>query len=461
MKKLFLIIALVVMLFNNSFSQLPNQATYLLKNLDVAGRNYSACWGYTASNGREYALLGFNAGTAFIDITDSANISEVDVVTGLSSGWREMKVYDHYAYIVSEATNSRLQIVDLQYLPDSVSLVTTWSYTGYTKTHSISQSGPYLFLNGGNVTTGGGNIGGVAVIDITNPIVPVKKGQWATRYVHDCRVLRDTIWAANISDQKITVISAVNKDNLTEITNWNNLPSPAPHNCDITGDRRHILTTDENSTPGKLKVWNIQDLSNITLAHTWQPTGITTSIVHNVEIYGNFAIVAHYSAGIRILNITNPTAPVEVAWYDTKPADNSNNYNGCWGVYKFPSGKIIGSDMSNGLFVIKTNFPMTDITNTIEQVENYSLGQNYPNPFNPTTNIKFSLKENSFVSLKIFDIQGKELAQVFNDRRDGGSYEVAFDANSFNISSGTYFYTLSVESGKNSFTETKKMILIK
>ena len=461
MKKLLLVLALVITLFNNSFSQLPNQATYLLKNLDVAGRSYSALWGYTAQNGREYALLGFNAGTAFIDITDSANIREVDVVTGLSSGWREMKTYGHYAYIVSEATNSRLQIVDLQYLPDSVSLVTTWSYTGYTKTHSISQSGPYLYLNGGNVTTGSGNSGGVAVIDITNPIAPVKKGQWSTRYVHDCRVLRDTIWAANISDQKITVISAVNKDNLTEIINWNNLPSPAPHNCDITTDRRYILTTDENSTPGKLKVWNIQDLSNITLAHTWQPTGITTAIVHNVEIYGNFAVVAHYSAGIRILNITNPTAPVEVAWYDTRPSDNSNNYNGCWGVYKFPSGKIIGSDMSNGLFVIKTNFPMTDITNTIEQVENYSLGQNYPNPFNPTTNIKFSLKENSFVSLKIFDIQGKELAQVFNDRRDGGSYEVAFDANSFNISSGTYFYTLNVESGNKSFTETKKMILIK
>ncbi|MEZ4821462.1 MAG: hypothetical protein R2942_03240 [Ignavibacteria bacterium] len=51
-----------------------------------------------------------------------------------------MKVYDHYAYIVSEGTNSRLQIIDLQYLPDSVSLVNTWSYSGYTKTHSISQS---------------------------------------------------------------------------------------------------------------------------------------------------------------------------------------------------------------------------------------------------------------------------------------------------------------------------------
>ena len=458
MKKLLLILALVITFYNNSFSQLPNQATYLLKNLDVAGRSYSACWGYTAPNGREYALLGFTGGTAFIDITDSANIIEVDVATGINDPvYREMKTYSHYAYIVSESPNSRLQIVDLQYLPDSVSLVATWSYPGYDHTHSISQSGPYLYLNGGNASPNGG----VVAIDITNPIAPIKKGQWTTRYVHDCRVLNDTIWACNIGNQKVTVINATDKDNLQEVTNWNNLPSPSPHNCAITRDRKYILVTDENNDPGKLKVWNIQDLSNITFVTSWQPTGITTSIVHNVEIYGDYAVIAHYTSGIRILNISNPTTPTEVAWYDTRPADNGNSYTGCWGVYKFPSGKIIGSDRSNGLFVIKTTFPMADITNNSGQADNYTLGQNYPNPFNPTTNIKFTLKENSFVNLKIFDIQGKEVAEVLNDRRDGGSYEVAFDANRFNIGSGTYLYTLNVESGNKSFAETKKMILIK
>lgn len=456
MKSLLLFIFLIAIYTNTSFSQLPNQGTYLLKNLDVAGRSYSACWGYTAPNGREYALLGFNGGTAFIDITDSANIREVDVVTGLSSGWREMKTYSHYAYIVSEATNSQLQIVDLQYLPDSVSLVRTWGYTGYTKTHSISQSGPYLYLNGGNASPNGG----VAIIDVSNPIEPVKKGQWTTRYVHDCRVLNDTIWAANISDQKVTVINATNKDNLQEITNWNNLPSPSPHNAAITKDRKYILVTDENQSPGKLKVWNIQNLSNITFVTQWQPTGITTAIVHNVEIYGDFAVIAHYSAGIRIVNISNPASPLEVAWYDTRPSDNANAYSGCWGVYKFPSGKIIGSDMSNGLFVIKTTFPLTNIhENSI--VKDYILEQNFPNPFNPSTSIKFSIKSSSVVSLKIHNVNGKEVASVINDRRDAGQYEVNINVNDFNLSSGTYFYTLKVVSGFNKFSETKKMILVK
>lgn len=461
MKKLFIALILIVA-FTNTHSQLANQGTVLLRNLDVAGRSYSACWGYTADNGREYALLGCNTGTAFVDITDSANILEVDFLTGINNNWREMKTYSHYAYIVSEATNSRLQIVDLQYLPDSVHLVKLWSYAGYDHTHSISQSGHYLYLHGGNTTTGGGSAGGVAIIDVVDPENPVKKGQWATRYVHDSRILNDTIWACNISTGQVTIINALNKDNPQEVTNYNNNPNPSPHNCAITDDRRHLLVTDENSDPGKLKVWNIEDLTAITFVVSWQPTGITTSIVHNVEIYGNYAVIAHYAAGIRIVDISNPLAPSEVAWYDTRPSSNANSYSGCWGVYKFPSGKIIGSDMSNGLFVIKTTFPMTGTPNNISTVPaGFSLSQNFPNPFNPSTKIKFSVKENSFVSLKIFSIEGKEIANVVNDNRDGGDYEVNFDANKYGLSSGTYFYTLETESKSGKFSETKKMFLVK
>lgn len=457
-----LVILISFFLIQNLYSQLPNQNTYLLRNLDVAGRSYSALWGYVAPDAREYAILGCNTGTAFIDITDSANIVEVDFVSGVQSGWREMKTYSHYAFIVSEGTNSKLQIVDLQYLPDSVSLVRTWGYGSYDHTHSIQQYGHYLYLNGGNVTTGGGSSGGVAVIDVSDPLNPVKKGQWSTRYVHDCRVLNDTIWACNISNQKVTVINALDKDNLQEVVNFNNVPNPSPHNCDITTDRRYLLVTDENQDPGKLKVWNIEDLSNITFVTSWVPTGITTSIVHNVEIYGNYAVIAHYTAGIRIVDITNPTAPVEVAWYDTRPSGNTNQYAGCWGVYKFPSGKIIGSDMSNGLFVIKTTFPMTSTgTSNYNVPQNFSLSQNYPNPFNPETKIKFTLAENSQVSLTVFDLRGREVAHVLNDRRDGGEYEVTFDANRFNLSSGTYFYKLEVAGSENKFSETKKMFLIK
>jgi len=461
MKKL-LIISFLILCSSYSYSQLANQNTYLLKNIDVAGRSYSALWGYTAPNGREYAILGYNRGTSFIDITDSANIREVDTLSGLTSSWREMKTYSHYAYIVSEATNSKLQIVDLQYLPDSVSLVATWSYTGYTKTHSISQSGNYLYLNGGNAAS---SVGGVAVVDVSNPVSPVKMGEWNTEYVHDCRVQNDTIWAANVYTGKMSIINASNKSSLQFVRNWQAYPQSAvsTHNCAFPVTRDYIYTTNEVSSPaGKLNVWDIRDLNNITFVRDWQPTGITTAIVHNIETYGNFAVIAHYTAGIRILNISNPSNPVEVAWYDTYPNNNNTNFSGCWGVYKFSSGKIIGSDISNGLFVIKTNFIMTEIPEEINSnAKDYKLNQNFPNPFNPVTNIKFSLKENSKVSLKIYSIQGKEVADIINDRRDGGDYEINFDAGKYNLNSGVYFYTLNVNNRSNSFSETKKMILTK
>lgn len=353
MKNFFLFSLIAIFFYGNASSQLANQNTYLIKKLDSYGSNYSALWGYVAPDCREYAILGCYTGTSIVDITDSANVHEVDFIPGVTSQWREMKTYDHYAYVVSEGTNSKLQIMDLQYLPDSVHLVQTWGYSGYTKTHSISQSGHYLYLNGGNSA---GN-GGITIVDIADPENPVKKGQWTSLYVHDSRILNDTVWASNVYTGQTSIIDVADKNNPTTVRTWRSYPisTISTHNSDITDDRKFILTTNETSSPnGKLNVWNIEDIDDIYFVTEWAPTNISTAIVHNVEIYGNYAVIAHYTAGIRILDISNPASPVEVAWYDTYTSSNSTSFNGCWGVYKFPSGKVIGSDISGGLYVIKT-----------------------------------------------------------------------------------------------------------
>ncbi|HEX7358642.1 MAG TPA: T9SS type A sorting domain-containing protein [Ignavibacteriaceae bacterium] len=88
-------------------------------------------------------------------------------------------------------------------------------------------------------------------------------------------------------------------------------------------------------------------------------------------------------------------------------------------------------------------------------VNNFELQQNYPNPFNPTTQIRFSLAEQSQVTLKVYNILGKEIATLVNDVQSSGVHEVSFDGSG--LASGVYFYTL--QAGK--FTETRKMILIK
>lgn len=467
MKKTAILILLcfTFIISSNIFSQLADNNTHLLKHLNPRPSNnlykYSACWGYTAPNGREYAILGCQPGTSFIDITDSANIHEVGFLSGPTSEWREMKVYSHYAYIVSEASNSGVQIVDLQYLPDSIHYVKKFSAPSHSSTHSISQSGPYLYLNGANSNFVGN--GGIAVLDLSvDPETPVLRGKWTSKYVHDSRLWNDTIWASNIYTGQTTIIDARNKNSLTTIRTWQSYPQQAisTHNCAITDDRRFILTTNEVDFPaGKLNVYNIQDLNNITFVTEWHPTNLTTTIVHNVEIYGNYAVIAHYTSGIRIVDISNPAAPVEVAWYDTYKRDNSTDYLGCWGVFMFPSGKIIGSDTDSGLYVVKTNIALTGTGGYVNNIipEKYSLEQNYPNPFNPTTNIKFSIPNNTNVKLNVFNIAGQEIAELLNDRRDAGNYEISFDAGKYGLTSGMYFYTLSTDN----FKETKKMILVK
>jgi len=89
-------------------------------------------------------------------------------------------------------------------------------------------------------------------------------------------------------------------------------------------------------------------------------------------------------------------------------------------------------------------------------IKDYNLSQNYPNPFNPTTNINFSIPKPQRVSLKIFDILGKEVKNLINNQTfTAGTYQVDF--NGQNLSSGIYHYTLETEN----FVDSKKMIILK
>jgi hypothetical protein len=107
---------------------------------------------------------------------------------------------------------------------------------------------------------------------------------------------------------------------------------------------------------------------------------------------------------------------------------------------------------------------LSEITGT-ENISNeipsaFSLYQNYPNPFNPSTNIRYQIPKNSTVSIKIFDLIGKEITTLVNEKQSPGTYEVTFDARyggSATLPSGIYFYTLTA----GDFKETKRMILVK
>lgn len=93
--------------------------------------------------------------------------------------------------------------------------------------------------------------------------------------------------------------------------------------------------------------------------------------------------------------------------------------------------------------------------------DNFKLFQNYPNPFNPATNIKFNIQTNSYVELSVYDMSGKFITRLVNENLNSGSYEVNFNADELNLSSGIYIYSMTASDGKSSYTSSQKMILIK
>lgn len=115
------------------------------------------------------------------------------------------------------------------------------------------------------------------------------------------------------------------------------------------------------------------------------------------------------------------------------------------------------SVVSGGIFKTALDTTLVGVedenVNTIP--ENFRLDQNYPNPFNPATAIRYSVPSSEFITLKVYDILGKEVAILVNEEKASGSYEIMFDA--ANIPSGIYFYQLKA----GSFIKTKKMILMK
>ena len=121
-------------------------------------------------------------------------------------------------------------------------------------------------------------------------------------------------------------------------------------------------------------------------------------------------------------------------------------------------GWVVGSGEDPNLYgriIRTTNGGVTSVEDENVVVRNFALFQNYPNPFNPSTKISYSIKEEGFVTLKVYDVLGKEVASLVNENKPEGNYESEFNAST--LPSGVYIYTLQV----NGFTSSKKMLLMK
>ncbi len=348
-------ISLIVLLSSQLHAQ--NGVTLLghldIKHGTISGVSYSACWGYVAPNGREYAIMGTVSGTAIIDITNTDSLREIVHIPGPSSEWREMRTYKDRAYVVSEG-GSGVQIINLANLPNTANLVRSFTYSSggnnITYNHTIEIVDGYMYLNG---SQGWGN-NGTLIFSLAKVDTPQFVGQYQPDYIHDCYVKGNKLYGAAIySGGGIYVADITNKANPVQIGKISYTGS-GTHNMWTTTNGNVLMTTDEIGSVAKtLKFWNVASIPPMPTSTIATYTINPNAIVHNVFTRGNYACVAWYTAGIAIVDVTNPSSPTTAGFYDTSTMPD-NDYNGVWTMYPYYwSGKMMAGDMQNGLYVFR------------------------------------------------------------------------------------------------------------
>lgn len=311
-------------------------------------------WGYVDESGIEYALVGARKGTSVVSLENPTNPAEVFWEPGMESIWRDLKTWQDYAFITTEAENGLL-IIDLSPLPSSTALSTAY-YNGpvgfeWSSAHNLFiDSNGYAYIFGANR----GN-GGVIILDVfTDPMNPIEVGTFDDWYVHDGYVRNDTMFLAHISDGFLSLVDVSDKANPI-LLGTKTTPDFFTHNIWPSDDGNVVYTTDEVSG-AYLASYDITDPLNIIELDKIQSSPGQGIIPHNVHVLGDFIITSYYSDGLTIHDVTHPHNMILVGQYDTYPLQTSS-YDGCWGAYPFlPSGLILAADITEGLFILAPDY---------------------------------------------------------------------------------------------------------
>lgn len=314
-------------------------------------QRYSGSWYYTAEDGTEYALLGAHDGTAIYRIMEAGQLEEVAYIPGPQTNWREITVVEDHAYVVTDVSgiDNGMQVIRLDQLPEQATLLTNYTLT-FTKGHIIQKDifseTPYVYIAGTTTTQG------VHIMDVSDPENPVEAGLYHPGYyIHDCHIRGDTMFASAFYEGTIDFVDISDKSNPILIARMD-IPDGKVHSASLTTDGKFLFVAPEqDGLPARL--FNIEDFSDPVEVASYTANPI--SLVHNPYILGDFAFITHNTEGLRVVDITDPTTPVEVGFYDTWPGE-SGGFNGLWsGCPYLPSGKIIGGNREDGLYVWEFN----------------------------------------------------------------------------------------------------------
>jgi choice-of-anchor B domain-containing protein len=367
----------------------------------------SDIWGWTDTQElEEYAIVGTTSGVAFVRVTDPTEPEFLGLVPTtnpdtLRNFWWDIKTYNNHAYWTTEVNDAGVAIFDLTRLRDLVAsppetrLAANIYYHGddgdYIRAHNISinEDTGFAYLTGVSKDDPGFTDEGLVILDLSNPLAPVEVGQILEIDSHDAQVVSyegpdsdykkgsEIAFVFNGEDLEVGIYDVTDKNNITRIAGATYPGASFTHQGWLTEDHRFLVVGDEEdelfgiSDPrnpdlpdtSRTYFFNVEDLNNPVFIGFFDSPA--AAIDHNLFVKGDLVYQANYTAGVRVLDISNLAIDVnmvsEIAHMDTEPRLPNRNMNhninifiGPWGVFPFfDSGTIAASDGINGLILMR------------------------------------------------------------------------------------------------------------
>ena len=343
-------------------------------------------WGWTdPMTRREYALLGTDVGTFAIDVTRPKQPNIIGILpTASDQGgffWRDIKVFDNHAFIVSEHDNHGMQVLDLSLLRSAdtsagpVTFPEAARYNGFSSAHNIAinEDTGYAYVVGADTC-----LGGLEMIDIGAPSAPVGAGCFSGfGYVHDTQCVNYLGPDADYVGQEIcfnatpdfptantvSIVDVTDKSNPIGIANVEyGVGTDYSHQGWLTQDQTHYVHGDEldeffgSVATTTTRIWNVEDLDNpLLIAET---TNGTTSIDHNIYIREELSFASNYTSGLRVFDVDDVDEGEykEIAYFDMYPENDDPTFEGgTWSNYPYfrRNGVVAVSSMDRGLFMLR------------------------------------------------------------------------------------------------------------
>ena len=324
---------------------------------------FNDVWGYTASDGSEYGIIGNVDSIVIVNVTNPASPTrEFAHYGGGHAIWRDFKVFQDHLYAVCDGCSEGMHIFDLSGLPGgSVTHVETTTEF-FSKAHNIyiDTSTQKLYAAGTNTANKG-----LVVIDISTPDDPVHIDDYlfegpSNYYVHDLYVKNDTAYCSHgntgyyvwdMTDlNAVELLGSYDSPGYNH-SSWNHSSGTYSYYAEEVPLGRPMAVMDLTNLGSTVN--DIQLLT--TFKHPISNTALNVT-PHNPFVRNDSLFISYYEDGLKVYDLVDPTDPNLVGYYDTYTDNGSvyTGYEGAWGCYPFlPSGVVLISDITYGLNIIK------------------------------------------------------------------------------------------------------------